>query len=173
MRGSYLHAFIPTLPSKYEIHFFGKCSKTIAEKMKEIASESENKLHFTGVDYFVRREEIDNGYLMKNWLAGMAIFPPTAHYKRKELTKFFEYMTAGLPIICSNFPTWLSFINKYQCGITVDPNKPEEWENAINYLRNNPRERNKMIENGRKAVKKELNWQAEEKKLLNWYEELQ
>lgn len=173
VRGSYLHAILPNLPSKLDIYFYGKCQQSIADKMKQLAGESKDKLHFTGIDHFVERHEIDKGYLKHNWLAGMAIFPPTAHYQRKELTKFFEYMTAGIPIVCSNFPTWQAFIDQHECGLTVDADHPEQWEEAINYLRNHPEERKQMIQNGRQAVRNELNWQIEEKKLLTWYQEIQ
>ena len=173
VRGSRLHAQIPKLPSNLDIYFYGKCASTFADEMKEIAGTRKNKLHFTGIDQFVDRKDIDQAYIDKNWLAGVAIFPPTAHYKRKELTKFFEYMTAGLPIICSNFPVWQAFIDRYQCGLTVDPEDPDTWEEAINYLINNPEERKQMIKNGREAVKNELNWQVEEEKLLKWYKQIQ
>ena len=169
VRGSYLHAKLPKLPSKSEVYFYGKCDRSIAERMNAMAGSASDRLHFTGIDRFVEREDIDQAYLEKNWLAGLAIFPPTEHYKRKELTKFFEYMTAGIPIICSNFPVWQKFIDRYRCGLTVDPNNPEEWEQAINYLKNYPDERQEMIANGRRAIKNELNWQAEEEKLLTWY----
>ena len=172
VRGSYLHAVLPKLPSKPEVYFYGKCDALIAEEMNALAEESSDKRHFTGIDRFVERKDIDQAYLQKNWLAGMAIFPPTEHYKRKELTKFFEYMTAGIPIICSNFPVWQKFIDRYQCGITVDPDKPNEWEQAINYLKQHPKERAQMILNGRQAIENELNWHYEEEKLLAWYKQI-
>lgn len=172
-RGSKLHALIPTIDSYVNVHIYGKCVKPIADEMKRIASNSEDRLHFTGIDQFVPREAIDQAYISKNWLAGMAIFPPSAHYERKELTKFFEYMTAGIPIICSNFPVWQAFIDKHKCGLTVDPNEPEQWQEALNFLRDNPIEREQMIENGRRAVLTELNWETEEEKLINWYQTIQ
>lgn len=173
VRGAYLHAILPKLPSQLDIYFYGKCQREIADKMEALAGEAKDQLHFTGIDQFVERQEIDKAYLKRNWLAGMAVFPPTAHYKRKELTKFFEYMTAGIPIVCSNFPTWQAFIDRHQCGITVDPNDPNDWEQALDYLKNHPEERKEMIEKGRQAIKNELNWQVEESKLLTWYQKLQ
>src|SRR5690606_8325565 len=121
---------------------------------------------------FIGKDEIEAMYHKYHWLAGIALFPPTEHYMKKELTKFFEYMNAGLPIICSNFPVWKKFVEKYECGIAVDPYDDEEIKKAINTLRNDPQLANKMGENGRKAVQEELNWFAEERKLLNWYEQL-
>ena len=59
------------------------------------------------------------------WLAGLAIFPPNPHYYEKELTKFFEYMGAGLPIVCSDFPAWRTLMAETGAGICVDPQDPE------------------------------------------------
>src|SRR5699024_8874157 len=111
-------------------------------------------------------------YVQENWLAGIALFPPTAHYMKKELTKFFEYMNAGLPIICSNFPIWKTFVETHQCGIAVDPYNEEEIKEALESLRKNPELAIQMGENGKKAVQEELNWKAEEKKLIHWYDQL-
>ncbi|WP_276649698.1 glycosyltransferase [Globicatella sulfidifaciens] len=172
VRGSDLHATLPRLFSKPEVYFYGKCDEQIAKRMNALAGNTNDRLHFTGIGHFVEREVIDKAYIEKNWLAGLAIFPPTEHYKRKELTKFFEYMTAGIPIICSNFPVWQKFIDRYQCGITVNPADSDTWEKAIHELKTNPEKRKQMIENGRQAILNELNWQVEEEKLINWYKQI-
>jgi glycosyltransferase involved in cell wall biosynthesis len=91
---------------------------------------------------------------------------------KKELTKFFEYMNAGLPIICSNFPVWKDFVETHECGIAIDPTKDEEIREAITFLQENPEEAKRMGENGKKAVMNELNWGTQEKKLVDWYVEL-
>lgn len=171
VRGAFYHAKIPKLMDKH-VYFVGKCPSELAEQMKEHAGDKCDYLHFDGIDRFVEREEIDEYYLNENWIAGLAIFPATEHYLKKELTKFFEYMSAGLPIICSNFPSWKTFIDQYQCGITVDPENKQEWQDAVDYLKNNPIEAETMGYNGRKAVLQELSWESQEKKLLSWYEQL-
>ncbi|WP_017471013.1 glycosyltransferase [Amphibacillus jilinensis] len=172
VRGAFLHANIPNLPSHPMIHFIGKCDQGLANKMEQIAGEYKEHLFFNGINQFVDRKDIDQAYISRTWLAGVAIFPPTEHYMRKELTKFFEYMSAGIPIICSNFPVWQAFIEKYKCGLTVDPNNPEDWQRAINYLIDNEQERQAMAYNGRTAIVEELNWAVEEDKLINWYQQL-
>ncbi|WP_416147720.1 glycosyltransferase [Salipaludibacillus sp. HK11] len=168
-RGALLHAILPALDPTIRVHLIGKCSSNLYGAMKSIAGEHADRLSVTGIDQFITKDIIDNTYKQDCWLAGVAIFPDSDHYRRKELTKFFEYMLAGLPIICSGFPMWKEFIDKYQCGITVDPDNKEEMKRAITYLKENPLEAKKMGENGRIAVLKELNWEAEATKLKDVY----
>ena len=169
VRGAMEHAKLPTILPDIEVHFVGKCPQELAEKMYAEAGEAKDRLKFEGIDRFVEKEVIEERYLETNWLAGIALFPPTEHYMRKELTKFFEYMNAGLPIICSDFPVWKKFVETYECGIAVNPNDDEAIKEAILFLQHNPEEAKRMGENGKKAVLEELNWKTEEKKLIDWY----
>ncbi len=171
-RGALIHAKIPKLLPGMTVQFVGKCDGALARRMQSIAGEEKEHLHFEGIDQFVLKERIEDYYIEENWLAGIALFPPTDHYMKKELTKFFEYMNAGLPIICSNFPTWKAFVDKYRCGIAVDPFDDEAIKEAITRLRQNPEYARELGENGRQAVLQELNWKREESKLILWYNEL-
>jgi glycosyltransferase involved in cell wall biosynthesis len=172
VRGALFHAKIPLIDDQSEVHFVGKCPSDLAKEMEGIAGTEKDRLHIEGIDQFIEKEVIEDRYLERNWLAGIALFPPTEHYRKKELTKFFEYMNAGLPIICSDFPVWKDFIENYECGIAVDPNKDEEIKQAIQYLKNHPEEARQMGENGKKAVQEHLNWKTQEEKLVTWYDEL-
>lgn len=172
VRGAMEHARIPQITPEIEVHFVGKCPSDLAEKMYRQAGDKKENLVIEGIDKFIEKEVIEERYLGTNWLAGIALFPPTEHYMKKELTKFFEYMNAGLPIICSNFPVWKDFVETHQCGIAVDPNDDAAIKAAINYLQTHPEEAKQMGENGKKAVLEELNWGTEEEKLITWYHEL-
>ncbi|AXF56521.1 glycosyltransferase [Salicibibacter kimchii] len=171
-RGAYTQARLPLIDDDVTVYFFGKCAREVAENMYETAGDEKDRLMIEGIDRYVPREAIDRQYTNRRWLAGIALFPPTEHYKRKELTKFFEYMSAGIPILCSDFPVWKAFIDRYQCGIAVDPQEREAIQDALEYLRLYPEEAAKMGRNGQKAVREELNWHKEEEKLLQWYEEI-
>ena len=171
-RGALIHARLPIIAPDVSVQFIGKCPRSLAEQMYEEAGDKKEQIHIRGIDEFIVKDEIEEMYFRHNWLAGIALFPPTEHYMKKELTKFFEYMNAGLPIICSNFPVWDAFIKKYECGIAVDPHDDEAIKSAIETLRNNPVLAKQMGENGRRAVQEELNWEVEERKLLSWYEQL-
>ena len=87
-------------------------------------------------------------------------------------TKLFEYMMAGLPVICTDFKLWKDIVDQWHCGICVNPKDVNAIHQAINYLIHNPEESSRMGKNGRKAVKEEFNWSMEEKKLLDLYKKL-
>lgn len=171
-RGALIHANIPNIDPAVSVQFVGKCARPLAEKMYKVAGPYKDNIAIEGIDEFVVKEKMETYYIRENWLAGIALFPPTDHYMKKELTKFFEYMNAGLPIICSDFPTWKKFIETYECGIAVDENNPDAIRAAIQTLRENRALAEQLGENGRRAVIEELNWKVEETKLLNWYEQL-
>ncbi|ART78088.1 glycosyl transferase [Sutcliffiella horikoshii] len=171
-RGAAIHAQLPSLDEKISVHFFGKCPNSLAREMNEIAGNKKDRLFIEGKGRYVPKDEIDLQYQNGEWLAGLALFPPTEHYMKKELTKFFEYMSAGLPIICSDFPAWKELVEKYNCGIAVNPLDNNQIKEAIEYLKNNPEEAERMGINGQQAVKKHLNWDNEASKLQEWYGEI-
>ncbi|WP_271397004.1 glycosyltransferase [Salinicoccus roseus] len=172
VRGALQHAKIPVIDPSIHVHFVGKCPGSLADEMKAVAGDCSDRLNIEGIDSFVEKEVIEERYLERNWLAGIALFPQTEHYRQKELTKFFEYMNAGLPILCSDFPVWKRFVERHQCGIAVDPEDDEAIRAALDYLKHNPEEAALMGQNGKAAVMEELNWQAEERKLVRWYKAL-
>ncbi len=172
VRGALLHAKVPLIEGNVSVYFVGKCPGELAEEMYKVAGDEKDRLVIEGIDQYIEKEEIEARYLSRDWLAGVALFPPTDHYMRKELTKFFEYMNAGLPILCSNFPVWKKFVETYNCGIAVDPYNEKEIKQAISYLQDNPRQAKRMGENGKKAVLEELNWGTQEDKLITWYSQL-
>jgi glycosyltransferase involved in cell wall biosynthesis len=51
----------------------------------------------------------------------------------------------------------------------VDPLDPGAIAKAIDYLVENPKEAQRMGENGRRAVENRYNWGQEEKKFLQFY----
>lgn len=87
-------------------------------------------------------------------------------------TKLFEFMEAGLPVICSDYPLWDEIIRKHKCGISVNPRNSDEVKKAIEYILNNPIEAEKMGRNGMEAVQTEYNWGSQEFILLELYKQL-
>lgn len=54
-----------------------------------------------------------------------------AFYYGTSPNKFFDYIACGLPVI-NNYPGWLAdLIREFRCGITVPPENPEAFANAL------------------------------------------
>lgn len=106
-------------------------------------------------------------------IAGLVVLHPTPAYIDSLPIKMFEYMLAGIPVIASDFPLWREIINENNCGILVNPSKPEETAKAIKWIAEHPKQAEKMGKNGQKAVEKKYNWSQEAKKLLHLYKQLE
>lgn len=87
-------------------------------------------------------------------------------------TKIFEEMYAGLPVICTDFTLWKDFIDRYNCGICVNPADVDAISEAIQYLLTHTEKAIEMGENGKLAVEKEFNWNIEGEKLIDLYADL-
>jgi len=88
------------------------------------------------------------------------------------INKLFEYMLFGLPVICTDFILWKEIMDKYKCGLYVNPNNSEEIANAIHYLIEHKNEAYQMGHNGRKAIFEEFNWKTQERTYLEIIEKI-
>jgi glycosyltransferase involved in cell wall biosynthesis len=75
-------------------------------------------------------------------------------------------------VIASHYPLWKGIVERYDCGICVNPENSEEIVEAINYITANPLEAKRKGTNGRKAIEEVFNWEHEELKLQLLYREL-
>ena len=174
-RGAYYHVSILNYVDESElsgVSLVGSCNPELFKKLIKNISKEERRLELNGDGKSVPFDKIIKSYSKADWLAGLAIFPKTRHYSRKRLTKFFEYMAAGLPIIYSDFPEWKAFLEPLNVGISVNPERPEEVVQAISSLKRSPELRTQMSNNGQKAVSLNYNWEREENKLFELYESL-
>jgi glycosyltransferase involved in cell wall biosynthesis len=87
-------------------------------------------------------------------------------------TKLFEYMKAGIPVICTDFILWRQLVEKWECGICVNPYNVEEISLAIQYLFQNLDKAKQMGENGRLAYEQEYNWGTQEPILFKLYKDV-
>jgi glycosyltransferase involved in cell wall biosynthesis len=117
---------------------------------------------------FVNRAE--TAKIMASCKAGIVTFLPLPNHVDAQPNKMFEYMSAGIPVIGSNFPLWKDIIEKNKCGICVDPTQPKEIAKAIGTIFQNDADAQKMGENGRKAVLETYNWGIESEKMLGIYD---
>lgn len=110
--------------------------------------------------------------LKQKAIAGIVTFLPLPNHVNAQPNKIFEYMSAGLPVIGSNFPLWKALIEDNHCGICVDPENSNEIAHAISYLVAHPEIAQQMGENGKKMVQSTYNWTAEEKRLVAFYQKV-
>lgn len=105
-------------------------------------------------------------------VAGLVVLKPCKNYVNSQPIKMYEYMAAGLPVVYSDFPLWKKVMEETGAGIAVNPEKPEEAAEAINYLLKNREAAQEMGRKGRKAIEQRYSWNAEEEKLIRLYAEL-
>lgn len=103
---------------------------------------------------------------------GLVVLHPTLNYIDAFPVKLFEYMSAGIPVIASNFPLWRQIVEGAECGLLVNPLCPKEIAEAMKWILEHPEEAEKMGQNGLKAVQNTYNWEIENEKLLALYGKL-
>lgn len=106
-------------------------------------------------------------------VAGLVTLHPTPNYLESLPIKMFEYMSAGIPVIASDFPLWRDIVEGSQCGVCVDPMNPVEVARAIDEFIEHSDKARSMGANGRRAVMERYNWGQEEKKLQTFYRGLE
>lgn len=111
--------------------------------------------------------------LLQYSIGGLVTFLPAPNHIDAQPNKMFEYMSAGVPVIASNFPLWREIIEGHDCGLCVDPLDPTAIAKAIDFLASNPDRAEQMGRNGQKAVQEHFNWGVEERKLLDFYQQLE
>ncbi|MCY1291327.1 glycogen synthase, Corynebacterium family [compost metagenome] len=119
---------------------------------------------------FVGRDEVRK--IMTHSVAGVVTFLSAPNHIDAQPNKMFEYMSAGIPVVGSNFPLWKSIIEGNRCGVCVDPANPTEIAEAIDYLFTHQAEAREMGARGRAAVLDKYNWDGEGVKLLSLYREV-
>ena len=149
----------------------GQCAIEDLRTELEAKAAADPRLRVTLAKGWVPRDTIAATYAQP-WTCGLALFPDTPHYREKELTKFFEYMAAGLPIVCSDFPVWRELVEGNGVGYCVDPEDPAAAAAAIRRLRDDPAGARAMGERGRELVATRYNWDSQARKLVDLYRRL-
>ncbi|EQM72357.1 hypothetical protein L686_05840 [Stutzerimonas stutzeri MF28] len=146
-----------------KLQLVGKFSESQVEKEAK-ASRGWGQVDEHG---FMNRKQVAE--ILSGSVAGIVTFLPAPNHIDAQPNKMFEYMSAGVPVIASNFPLWKEIIEGNACGVCVDPLDPMAIAGAIDDLVRNPEKAERMGRNGQQAVQQRYNWKVEERKLLELY----
>lgn len=150
------------------------CKLLLAGKFDspEMENEIRQMSSWQHVDYrgWISRESVED--LLGQAKVGVVNFHPVFNHMEAQPNKLFEYMSAGIPVVASDFPLWRKIIGDAECGLLVDPLDPIKIAEAIRWLLDHPVEAEAMGKRGKKAVEERYNWNIEEKKLLAFYERI-
>jgi glycosyltransferase involved in cell wall biosynthesis len=129
--------------------------------------QNSKKINYLGL---LSREELKHA--LGKSMAGLVLFHPVENHVNSQPNKLFEYMSAPLPVIASDFPLWEEIIRVYDCGILVDSLNEDEIAATIDFIIQNPADALKMGKRGRNAIELHYNWPIESKTLKDIYNEL-
>jgi glycosyltransferase involved in cell wall biosynthesis len=116
---------------------------------------------------WVDRREIPE--IFSRLRCGLVLYLPTPNVIESEPNKFFEFLSAGVPLIASNFPRWRDFIEDHRCGLTVDPYDPGAIARAIEYMLTHPDQAEEMGRRGQDSVLADYNWGRDGRVLVDLY----
>ncbi len=91
-----------------------------------------------------------------------------AFYYGTSPNKFFDYISAGLPVI-NNYPGWLAgMIEKNQCGFAIAPDNPKAFANALEHAADNREALVKMGESARQLADSQFDRKKLADKWVDW-----
>jgi glycosyltransferase involved in cell wall biosynthesis len=118
----------------------------------------------------VGREQVRD--VMARASAGLVTLLPMPSYLDALPIKMFEYMSAELPVVASDFPLWRGIVEQHGCGVVVDPADPAAIAAALAAILDDPARARAMGRAGRAAVLSTYRWPVAERELLALYDRL-
>ncbi|WP_242696377.1 glycosyltransferase [Longitalea luteola] len=110
-------------------------------------------------------------YTLQAW-AGVTLFENNGLNNYHSLgNRFFDYLHAGLPQLCVNYPAYREINNQHDVAVLINDLLPETIARGLNELLNNKKLYTRLQQNCLQA-REAINWQQEEKKLLEFYKNI-
>lgn len=124
------------------------------------------------LDYRGVLDRIGVAELMASSRVGLVTFLPELNHINALPNKLFEYMSAGLPVVASNFPGWRDIVESTGCGLCVDPADPQAIAAAVDRLAGDDEFARSCGARGVEAVRTQYNWDSQLQKLLQGYRQV-
>jgi len=131
------------------------------------AMEGWRKVRYLG---FISRDRMSEELAQS--MAGVNLMHPRPDHYGAQPNKIFEYMSAGLPVIVSNFPMMSTIVEESNCGMAVDTFNISEIASAYQLIIDNEEMREQMGINGKRSVKEKYNWESQIPVLLQIYKKV-
>jgi len=164
------HEILKAMPDA-ELYVVGRCDDQLKQSIINSALDVKDRLHLHVSEAGRPYQEIAKFYAISDWAFGIAVFPKTDHYYEKELTKFFEYLQSGIPILCSEFPVWKELIEDSGAGVCVDGDNVVKGIMSRYEIIKDKKEWEKMSQNAF-AVAKKYTWESQLEELLKLYQRI-
>ncbi|WP_151964439.1 glycosyltransferase family 4 protein [Acinetobacter oleivorans] len=136
---------------------------------KKVLMERAEKLQLNNVVFHnpVNKEKLAG--LMASADIGLQILANVpAFYYGTSPNKFFDYISAGLPVL-NNYPGWLAeLITKEQCGFAVPPENPKAFADALEQAADQRDQLSQMGKNGQQVAKEQFNRSILSQKFSDW-----
>lgn len=105
------------------------------------------------------------------WM-GITLFDDTGKSNYYSLAnRFFDYIHAGIPQLCVDYPAYRSLNNLYEVAVLTKDTGTENIAASLNSLLSDETTYKRLADHCQKA-KQSFNWQEEEKKLIAFYNRL-
>lgn len=124
------------------------------------------------IDYRGVLGRVEVADLMAASRVGIVTFLPTVGHVNALPNKLFEYMSAAIPVVASDFPAWREIVRASGCGVCIDPRDPAAIATAVDRLAEDDAFGAACGRNGAEAVAREYNWSAQAAKLVTLYRRL-
>jgi len=96
-----------------------------------------------------------------------------AFYYGTSPNKFFDYLSAGLPVL-NNYPGWLAdLIHEHQCGVAVPPGDATAFADALCQLADHPAQRREFGQNARRLAETKFARERLANRFVDWLEAVQ
>jgi glycosyltransferase involved in cell wall biosynthesis len=146
-----------------ELHLAGEGD--LSDQLRQmVANENlQDKVKFLG-----RVEPAELKKITAGAFCGLNLLQPNGlSYYYSLANKFFDYIHAGIPCICADFPEYRNIVARFSCAVLCDA-EPGKIAGAVNALLNDRWQYEGLKRHCTEAAKV-FNWQLEEVKLLELY----
>lgn len=139
---------------------------------KELEEEARNLPQWEKVRFEGYISSKQRSALLEQSKVGLVVLHPVEKYKDALPTKLFEYMAAGVAVVCTDLKLWADIVTDANCGLLVNPLDPKEIADAINKLIDNPEKAQEYGLNGYNTAIKKYSWASEEPKQKEFYSKI-